>query len=69
MPVWKINNKHRVAITMLIKVMKRYINYCRHEFHKGCVDPWLLEHRTCPMCKMDILKYYGFIVSLDLSCV
>ncbi|CAL8079618.1 unnamed protein product [Orchesella dallaii] len=34
---------------------------CRHEFHKGCVDPWLLEHRTCPMCKMDILKYYGFI--------
>lgn len=36
---------------------------CRHEFHKVCVDPWLLEHRTCPMCKMDILKYYGYIVS------
>ncbi|CAG7683773.1 unnamed protein product [Allacma fusca] len=34
---------------------------CKHEFHKTCVDPWLLEHRTCPMCKMDILKYYGFI--------
>ncbi|XP_050434290.1 E3 ubiquitin-protein ligase goliath isoform X2 [Adelges cooleyi] len=34
---------------------------CRHEFHKGCVDPWLLEHRTCPMCKMDILKHYGFL--------
>jgi len=36
---------------------------CRHEFHKSCVDPWLLEHRTCPMCKMDILKHYGFLVS------
>ncbi|XP_037976157.2 protein goliath isoform X1 [Plutella xylostella] len=34
---------------------------CRHEFHKSCIDPWLLEHRTCPMCKMDILKYYGFV--------
>lgn len=35
----------------------------RHEFHKACIDPWLLEHRTCPMCKMDILKHYGFVVS------
>lgn len=34
---------------------------CRHEFHKICVDPWLLEHRTCPMCKMDILKHYGYV--------
>lgn len=34
----------------------------RHEFHKVCIDPWLLEHRTCPMCKMDILKHYGFVV-------
>ncbi|KAF4523084.1 hypothetical protein B566_EDAN003096 [Ephemera danica] len=31
-----------------------------HEFHKPCIDPWLLEHRTCPMCKMDILKFYGY---------
>ncbi|XP_063605316.1 RING finger protein 150-like [Penaeus indicus] len=36
---------------------------CKHEFHKSCVDPWLLEHRTCPMCKMDILKFYGFVLS------
>ncbi|KAH1019270.1 hypothetical protein HUJ04_009114 [Dendroctonus ponderosae] len=36
---------------------------CRHEFHKNCIDPWLLDHRTCPMCKMDILKHYGFVVS------
>ncbi|XP_018007671.1 uncharacterized protein LOC108665430 [Hyalella azteca] len=33
---------------------------CRHEFHKACVDPWLLDHRTCPMCKMDILRHYGY---------
>ncbi|CAG9537560.1 unnamed protein product [Cercopithifilaria johnstoni] len=37
---------------------------CRHIFHKTCVDPWLLEHRTCPMCKNDILKAFGYCVSV-----
>ncbi|KAG9328029.1 hypothetical protein JZ751_016917 [Albula glossodonta] len=32
---------------------------CSHFFHKVCVEPWLLEHRTCPMCKCDILKSLG----------
>ncbi|XP_064637734.1 RING finger protein 150-like isoform X2 [Lineus longissimus] len=36
---------------------------CKHVFHKSCVDPWLLEQRSCPMCKMDILKAYGFHIS------
>ncbi|XP_049309562.1 protein goliath [Bactrocera dorsalis] len=34
---------------------------CKHEFHKNCIDPWLIEHRTCPMCKLDVLKFYGFV--------
>lgn len=34
----------------------------RHVFHKHCVDPWLLDHRTCPMCKMNILKALGIPV-------
>uniref|UniRef100_A0A3B4BDI6 RING-type domain-containing protein n=1 Tax=Periophthalmus magnuspinnatus TaxID=409849 RepID=A0A3B4BDI6_9GOBI len=34
---------------------------CRHLFHKSCVDPWLLDHRTCPMCKMNILKALGIL--------
>lgn len=32
---------------------------CDHVFHKGCIEPWLLERRTCPMCKCDILKALG----------
>ncbi|KFU99849.1 E3 ubiquitin-protein ligase RNF128, partial [Tauraco erythrolophus] len=36
---------------------------CNHLFHKGCVDPWLLEHRTCPICKCDILKVLGVEVN------
>lgn len=38
-------------------------SHCRHLFHKSCVDPWLLDHRTCPMCKMNILKALGIPVS------
>ncbi|NP_997780.1 E3 ubiquitin-protein ligase RNF128a precursor [Danio rerio] len=38
---------------------------CNHFFHKSCIEPWLLEHRTCPMCKCDILKALG--VELDVE--
>ncbi|KAJ8403631.1 hypothetical protein AAFF_G00349570 [Aldrovandia affinis] len=38
---------------------------CRHLFHKICVDPWLLDHRTCPMCKMNILKALGIPPNAD----
>lgn len=38
---------------------------CRHVYHKSCIDPWLLEHRTCPMCKADILKHFGYQVTTN----
>lgn len=29
---------------------------CGHGFHRGCVDPWLLEQNgTCPMCRGRVL--------------
>lgn len=37
---------------------------CKHVFHKGCVDPWLNEHCTCPMCKLNILKALGIVASI-----
>lgn len=31
---------------------------CHHSFHQSCVDPWLLTHRHCPLCNLDILNAY-----------
>ncbi|XP_006859411.1 PREDICTED: E3 ubiquitin-protein ligase RNF133 [Chrysochloris asiatica] len=32
---------------------------CKHFFHKNCIDPWILAHGTCPICKCDVLKALG----------
>ncbi|XP_069055616.1 E3 ubiquitin-protein ligase RNF130 isoform X4 [Pleurodeles waltl] len=40
---------------------------CKHVFHKGCVDPWLSEHCTCPMCKLNILKALGIVASVPCT--
>lgn len=29
---------------------------CLHEYHRDCVDPWLLLQHTCPLCKRSILN-------------
>ncbi|XP_066293349.1 RING finger protein 215-like isoform X2 [Branchiostoma lanceolatum] len=28
---------------------------CFHEFHRKCVDSWLIKKRTCPLCTINIL--------------
>ena len=27
---------------------------CHHEFHKKCIDKWLVESKTCPNCRLDV---------------
>ena len=27
---------------------------CGHEFHKKCIDTWLVESKTCPNCRLDV---------------
>lgn len=38
---------------------------CKHFFHKNCIDPWILAHGTCPMCKCDILKAFEIQVGVE----
>jgi hypothetical protein len=29
--------------------------WCNHYFHVDCIDPWLLNKQSCPLCKDDVL--------------
>ncbi|KAL6838648.1 hypothetical protein ACP4OV_031362 [Aristida adscensionis] len=34
----------------------RQLPRCMHLFHRGCVDTWLAEHTTCPVCQAEVIN-------------
>ena len=45
-----------------------YLCSFRHSFHKACIDRWLTDKRTCPLCKQDIVGDLKGKVSAWLNC-
>lgn len=51
--------KTSVVCTICMEEIKKYslckkIPMCGHEFHKKCIDKWLVESKTCPNCRLDV---------------
>ncbi|XP_004496585.3 E3 ubiquitin-protein ligase ATL31-like [Cicer arietinum] len=49
----------------------RVLPQCNHVFHPPCIDAWLSNHVTCPVCRTNLNKLHSlhFSISVDTQTV
>lgn len=46
------NNNNEMCSICLENDVNNWISLqCKHQFHLTCVDPWLVKHKNCPLCR------------------
>ncbi|KAI3712364.1 hypothetical protein L1987_70918 [Smallanthus sonchifolius] len=61
MPTIKITNRHLNADSHC-PVCKDKFEWgckarqmpCNHIYHSGCIEPWLVQHNSCPVCRVEL---------------
>lgn len=45
--------------------------WCRHRYHRACIDAWLKQQATCPYCRRRVIsrKNIAYAVVTTLSIV
>ncbi|VDD82159.1 unnamed protein product [Mesocestoides corti] len=56
-------SKMQIVANPPVQFWGNKINEHRHMYHRACIDPWLLKHRSCPLCKQNILISCGMSVA------
>lgn len=63
----KEDDEDDICVICLQPIIYKYLVYktnCGHTFHKNCLNEWLCENRSCPICRNeDISLYLNFIIS------
>ena len=50
-----LQGKCFACLTLMVGFQKLRVLPCQHQYHTKCVDPWLVNNRTCPLCKLNII--------------
>jgi hypothetical protein len=45
----------------------RGINKCQHLYHAECLEPWLRNHSTCPICRVDVFPLTEYEVAYNAT--